>query len=53
MQTEFSYNYRINKLTKFIKNLKNYICSLDPTPSIYKILRSNSLYLSYTRKRNF
>jgi hypothetical protein len=43
MQTEFSYNYRINELTQFIrKSKKNHRCSIDPTPSIYKVLRTNS-----------
>jgi hypothetical protein len=50
VQTDFPCNRRANELAKFIKN---HICSLDPTPSIYKILRTNSLYLSYTKKEKF
>jgi hypothetical protein len=43
IQTEFSYNCCANELIKFIKILKNHIYYFDPTSSIYKILRINSL----------
>jgi hypothetical protein len=43
VQTEFPCNHRTNELTKFIKESeKNHRCSIDSTPFIYKVSRSNS-----------
>jgi hypothetical protein len=53
VQLEFSCNQCATELIIFIKNLKNYKCSFDPTLYTYTILRSNSLYLSYNKKEKF
>jgi hypothetical protein len=41
VQTKYPCNRRENELKSLLKNLKNHKCSFNPTPSLYKISRSN------------
>jgi hypothetical protein len=53
VQTEFPCNHSANEQTKFIKKLKKFHrCSFDPTSSIYKVSRPNSLDQKSSKKDN-